>query len=48
MHAHLLPYPILVEDSGDVKPLPGFELFADTQAKIMGQRSNAIPDALTT
>lgn len=48
MHAHLLPYPLLVDQEGTVSPLPGFVTFPDTRAPVVGMRQSTIPDALTT
>ncbi|XP_035538720.1 phospholipase D alpha 1-like [Juglans regia] len=48
---HLLPYPIqLTFDMGETKilPLPGFELFPDTKARVMGAKSDYLPPILTT
>ncbi|XP_041016449.1 phospholipase D alpha 1-like [Juglans microcarpa x Juglans regia] len=51
MEGHLLPYPIqLTFDMGETKilPLPGFELFPDTEARVMGAKSDYLPPILTT
>ncbi|XP_041016446.1 phospholipase D alpha 1-like [Juglans microcarpa x Juglans regia] len=51
MEGHLLPYPIqLTIDMGETKilPLPGFELFPDTKARVMGTKSDHLPPILTT
>lgn len=48
MHAHLLPYPLLVDQDGTVSSLPGFPTFPDTKAPVVGKRQSTIPDALTT
>ncbi|KAF5456726.1 hypothetical protein F2P56_026173 [Juglans regia] len=51
IEGHLLPYPIqLTIDMGNTKvlPLPGFELFPDTKARVMGAKSDYLPPILTT
>ncbi|KAG2700123.1 hypothetical protein I3760_07G218500 [Carya illinoinensis] len=52
MEGHLLPYPIQlsINDMGETKilPLPGFELFPDTNASVMGAQSDYLPPILTT
>ncbi|KAL5704790.1 phospholipase D [Ranunculus cassubicifolius] len=47
MKGHLMKYPLKVERSGKVVPLPGHESFPDVGGKIMGAPTN-LPDALTT
>lgn len=47
MPAHLLPYPITVLPNGDVSSLPGHENFPDTNAHVLGQRSQTLPAMLT-
>lgn len=36
MSGHLLKYPVLVERTGKVKPIPGSETFPDMGGKIIG------------
>ncbi|KAM7483646.1 hypothetical protein LguiB_008229 [Lonicera macranthoides] len=45
---HLLRYPIGIASDGDVTELPGFEFFPDTQARILGAKSDYLPPILTT
>ncbi|KAK6941658.1 Phospholipase D/Transphosphatidylase, partial [Dillenia turbinata] len=45
---HLLRYPIHVTENGEVTPLPGFEFFPDTRARILGSKSEILPAMLTT
>lgn len=40
---HLLRYPIEITEDGDVTILPGFEFFPDTQALILGKKSEYLP-----
>ncbi|PIA47017.1 hypothetical protein AQUCO_01400020v1 [Aquilegia coerulea] len=47
MRGHLMKYPLKVERSGKVGPLPGFECFPDVGGKVIGAPTN-LPDALTT
>lgn len=47
MKGHLLTYPVKVEDSGKVVPLPDCEVFPDVGGKILGS-STQLPDSLTT
>lgn len=47
MKGHLMRYPLKVEKSGKIGPLPGHESFPDVGGKIMGAPTN-LPDALTT
>lgn len=45
---HLLPYPLMVEGSGKVTSLPGFECFPDVGGKILGVSTINLPDNLTS
>ncbi|RWR83099.1 phospholipase D alpha 1 [Cinnamomum micranthum f. kanehirae] len=45
---HLLSYPVGVTSDGDVTELPGTEFFPDTQARILGTKSDYLPPILTT
>ncbi|KAF5748189.1 phospholipase D alpha 1-like isoform X1 [Tripterygium wilfordii] len=45
---HLLRYPIEVTNSGQVTTLPGFECFPDTEARVLGAKSDYLPPILTT
>ncbi|KAF7843265.1 phospholipase D alpha 1 [Senna tora] len=45
---HLLRYPIKISSEGKVEELPGFEFFPDTQARILGTKSDYLPPILTT
>ncbi|TXG62162.1 hypothetical protein EZV62_013525 [Acer yangbiense] len=45
---HLLKYPIEVTNNGSVTTLPGLEFFPDTQAHILGNKSEFLPPILTT
>ncbi|XXG63645.1 hypothetical protein AAC387_Pa05g1785 [Persea americana] len=45
---HLLSYPVGVTSDGDVIELPGTEFFPDTQARILGTKSDYLPPILTT
>lgn len=45
---HLLRYPIGVSSEGEVLELPGFECFPDTNAKVLGAKSDYLPPILTT
>ena len=47
LQGHLLKYPIEVDSSGKVGPLPGQETFPDVGGKVLGCRTT-LPDALTT
>ncbi|KAL9395155.1 hypothetical protein Peur_014440 [Populus x canadensis] len=47
LQGHLLKYPVEVDGSGKVSPLPGQETFPDVGGKVLGARTN-LPDALTT
>jgi len=48
MPGHLLSYPIDIDQDGTVTAKPGFECFPDTQAKVLGTKSDALPSILTT
>jgi len=45
---HLLRYPIGVTGEGTVTELPGTEFFPDTQARVLGGKSDYLPSILTT
>lgn len=45
---HLLSYPVGVTSDGNVTELPGTEFFPDTQARILGTKSDYLPPILTT
>ncbi|XP_021275819.1 phospholipase D alpha 1-like [Herrania umbratica] len=45
---HLLPYPIHVGDDGSVSTLPGTGFFPDTNARVLGSKSNILPPIVTT
>nr|GEW15697.1 phospholipase D alpha 1-like [Tanacetum cinerariifolium] len=45
---HLLRYPIGVTGEGTVTELPGTEFFPDTQARVLGAKSDYLPSILTT
>lgn len=45
---HLLSYPISISSSGEVTNLAGTEFFPDTNAKVLGEKSNYLPPILTT
>ncbi|XP_024979241.1 phospholipase D alpha 1-like isoform X1 [Cynara cardunculus var. scolymus] len=45
---HLLRYPIGVTSDGNVTELPGTEFFPDTNARILGVKSDYLPSILTT
>ncbi|KAF6162416.1 hypothetical protein GIB67_009043 [Kingdonia uniflora] len=47
MKGHLMKYPVKVDRSGKVEPLPGYDSFPDVGGKILGAPTN-LPDALTT
>jgi len=47
MKAHLLKYPLQIDRTGKVKPLPGCETFPDVGGNILGS-SIAIQENLTT
>ncbi|XP_063685823.1 uncharacterized protein LOC134819675 isoform X2 [Bolinopsis microptera] len=48
MQGHLLPYPIDVAQDGTVSSLEGFENFPDTDAPVLGTKSNILLEKLTT
>lgn len=45
---HLLPYPVQVDGEGNVAVEPGWEVFPDTEASVIGQKSGILPGNLTT
>ncbi|CAK9170404.1 unnamed protein product [Ilex paraguariensis] len=45
---HLLRYPVEISSNGMIGTLPGIEFFPDTNAKILGTRSEDLPSVLTT
>lgn len=45
---HLLTYPVAVTKDGIVTELPGMKCFPDTQAPVLGMKSNYMPPILTT
>lgn len=45
---HLLPYPIEVTIDGAIKTIPGYEVFPDTKAHVLGNKSDVLPAILTT
>ncbi|KAL0717263.1 hypothetical protein Bca4012_066585 [Brassica carinata] len=45
---HLLRYPIGVVSEGDITELPGYEFSPDTEARILGTKSDYMPPILTT
>nr|CAB3460381.1 unnamed protein product [Digitaria exilis] len=45
---HLLTYPVGVAEDGAVTQLPGVEFFPDTQARVLGAKSDYLPPILTT
>uniref|UniRef100_A0ACD5U7W1 Uncharacterized protein n=1 Tax=Avena sativa TaxID=4498 RepID=A0ACD5U7W1_AVESA len=45
---HLLTYPVGVTSDGAVTQLPGVEFFPDTEARILGAKSDYLPPILTT
>ncbi|CAA7024374.1 unnamed protein product [Microthlaspi erraticum] len=47
LQGHILKYPLVVDNTGKVIPLPGFDTFPDVGGKILGTRTN-LPDVLTT
>ncbi|CAH8320855.1 unnamed protein product [Eruca vesicaria subsp. sativa] len=47
LQGHLLKYPLSVDNTGKIIPLPGFDSFPDVGGKILGTRTN-LPDVLTT
>ncbi len=47
--AHMLPYPVTVDEEGHVSALESpFDRFPDTQASVLGKRSGYLPSKLTT
>ncbi|XP_026454541.1 phospholipase D alpha 1-like isoform X1 [Papaver somniferum] len=45
---HLLTYPVAVTYEGNITELPGNEFFPDTQARVLGTKSDYLPPILTT
>ncbi|XP_071691946.1 phospholipase D alpha 1 [Rutidosis leptorrhynchoides] len=45
---HLLRYPVAVSGEGQVTELPGSECFPDTNARVLGTKSDYLPSILTT
>ncbi|XP_051147780.1 phospholipase D alpha 1 [Andrographis paniculata] len=45
---HLLRYPVGVASDGTITELPGAEFFPDTNARILGMKSDYLPPILTT
>ncbi|KAL6561384.1 Phospholipase D [Orobanche minor] len=45
---HLLRYPIVVANEGNITELPGMEFFPDTKARVLGAKSDYLPPILTT
>lgn len=45
---HLLSYPIRVTENGEVTTLPNTECFPDTEARVLGSKSEILPPILTT
>ncbi|KAL3844046.1 hypothetical protein ACJIZ3_001449 [Penstemon smallii] len=45
---HLISYPVNVMSNGEISALPGFEMFPDTKARVLGTRSDYLPPILTT
>ncbi|KAK6274104.1 hypothetical protein POUND7_011187 [Theobroma cacao] len=48
LRGHLLPYPIQVGDDGSVSTLPRTRFFPDTNACVLGTKSNILPAIVTT
>jgi phospholipase D1/2 len=48
MDSHLVPYPIVVEADGSVKPRQENNCFPDTKGKIVGTETSVLPEFLTT
>ncbi|XP_076925185.1 phospholipase D alpha 1-like [Bidens hawaiensis] len=48
LHGHLLRYPVGVTSEGNVTELPGTEFFPDTNARVLGTKSDYLPSILTT
>lgn len=47
LQGHLLKYPVAVDASGKVSPIPGHEHFPDFGGKVVGAPTT-LPNALTT
>lgn len=45
---HLLSYPIIISNNGEITDIPGIESFPDTKARVLGAKSDYIPPILTT
>lgn len=45
---HLLRYPVVLGDDGQLKALPGMHFFPDTKAPVLGTKSDYLPPILTT
>lgn len=45
---HLLRYPVDIARRGAITTLPGFQHFPDTNAPVLGQKSDLLPPILTT
>uniref|UniRef100_J3M4D9 Phospholipase D n=1 Tax=Oryza brachyantha TaxID=4533 RepID=J3M4D9_ORYBR len=45
---HLLTYPVGVASDGTITQLPGVEFFPDTEARVLGAKSDYLPPILTT
>ncbi|KAJ0031683.1 hypothetical protein Pint_13014 [Pistacia integerrima] len=45
---HLISYPICVKSNGEVTQRPGTEFFPDTEARVLGSKSEILPPILTT
>ena len=46
---HMLPYPLVVSETGDLSPYdPPWDMFPDTNAPVVGAKSNLLPVKLTT
>lgn len=45
---HMLRYPVGVTGEGNVTELPGTEFFPDTNARVLGAKSDYLPSILTT
>ncbi|KAJ0251058.1 Phospholipase D delta [Hirschfeldia incana] len=48
LQGHLIKYPLHVDIDGNVSSLPDYDSFPDVGGKIIGDRSKAFPDTLTT
>ena len=44
---HLATFPVAIGEDGSLSNLPGFECFPDTDAKILGTKSDELPSILT-